>query len=159
MRVRLPFLFNMPALAAWPLAFFTGIAVLLGLLLVFVETAFDFAVYTGALFGPVAFVPLIARWKGMSIIRWAVGVVVMALLQIVTQATPLSLFLHPITVLLAVVLHQPPGPKAAPDTAEPEAEEGPPQPEADATPRPPDLPALNRPRRAGPRRSTRRRRW
>lgn len=155
MRVRLPFLFNMPALAAWPLAFATGIAVLFGLLLVFGGTPLDQPVFVAALFGPVAFVPLIARWKRMSVIRWTIGVVVMAIAQIAL----LMIFLHPITVLLAVMFHHPPGPKAAPDTAEPEAEEGPPQPEADATPRPPDLPALNRPRRAGPRRPTRRRRW
>ena len=157
MHGRLPFLFNMPALAAWPLAFVAGIAVLVSLLLMFGNTAYDRSAFIAALFGPVAFVPLIARWKGMSLIRWTAGVVVMALLQIAL----LMIFLHPITVLLAVVFHHPPRPQAMPESSAPvaEAEEAPPQPAADIAPRPVDLPALNRPRRPGPRRSNRRRRW
>ena len=149
MGVRLPFLFNMPALAAWPLGFFGGIALLVGLLLVFGGTSLDQPVFVAALFGPVAFVPLIARWKRMSLIRWTAGVVVLAVLQVVL----LMIFLHPITVLLAIVFHHPPRPNAAPEPSEPVAE-------AEEAPGVPSEPlqsaSQERPRT---RRSRRRRRW
>ena len=107
---RLPFLFNMPAVAAWPLAIVTGLALLIGLLLVFAGTPFDQPVYITALFGPVGLVPLIARWKRMSVFRWSIGAVVLAVGQMALQA----IFIHPLFVLLAVLYHQPPAPPLPP---------------------------------------------
>ncbi len=108
---RLPFLFNMPALMAWPLAVVSGLALLIGLSLVFADTAYNFRVYITALFGPVGLVPLIARWKRMSLIRWSAGVVMLAIVQGVLPTQPL---LHPMPVLLAAVYHRPPAPPLPP---------------------------------------------
>ena len=107
---RLPFLFNMPALAAWPLAILTGLALLVGLLLIFGGTPYDQPVYVTALFGPVGMVPLIARWKRMSVFRWSIGTVVLAVGQVALQA----IFIHPVIALLAVLYHQPPAPTLPP---------------------------------------------
>ncbi len=139
MRKGAPFLFNMSALAAWPLAYVLGIALLVGLLIIFGGGAYDSQVYVAALFGPVGLTPLIARWKGMSTIRWTIGAAVMSIVQI---AAPV-IFLHPVTVLLAIVFHQPPAPAASPPPP-PGAEQG----EAEA---PAPIPARLSAPRAGPR--------
>ena len=100
----------MPALIAWPLAVVSGLALLVGLLLVFAGTPFDQPVYITALFGPVGLVPLIARWKRMSVLRWSIGAVLLSVGQIALQA----IFIHPIFVLLAALYHHPPAPPLPP---------------------------------------------
>lgn len=101
----------MPAVAAWPLAVVSGLALLIGLALVFGGAAFDLQVYFGALVLPVALTPWVAGCKGMNRVRWSVVAAALGVLQMLTQLFalhPLSLVLHPVIVLLALVYLRPP---------------------------------------------------
>ena len=136
MQKKTPFLFSMPPLFAWPLAFMTSIALLLAAALVFGEPApetetgagdadeapavarevspVEQAVYLGLLIVPVGLIPMMARRKGMRAMRWSIAGVGVGFLQLVTQ----MIFVHPLMVLLALVYLRPQPPAAlapAPD--------------------------------------------
>ena len=128
-------LFNMHPLAAWPLAYFLGLALLFALVILFAGTSIDQTAYIVALFAPVGMVPLIARAKGMSPVRWGIGSVMVALMH---TALPVP-FIHPLPVLLAVIFHHPPRPHVHDAPAPPEhpAATAPPAPrDADSRPTP-----------------------
>lgn len=146
MQSKTPFLFSMSPLFAWPLAFFTSIALLLAAALVFGGTAeqsetpaqdtdettevtrqvssTEQAVYLGLLIVPVGLIPMMARRKRMNTMRWSIAGVGVGFLQLVTQ----MIFVHPLMVLLALVYlrAKPPAePAVTPDVRAPEAQDVP----------------------------------
>ncbi len=171
MQKKTPFLFSMSPLFAWPLAFFTSIALLLAAALMFGGTAeqsetpaqdtdetievtrqvssTEQTVYLGLLIVPVGLIPLMARRKRMNSMRWSIAGVGVGFLQLVTQ----MIFVHPLMVLLALIYlrpRPPAEPVATPDVraTEPQARES-----VEAPPSPGPAPT---PRRRLPRRRRRR---
>lgn len=136
MQQRTPFIFSMPPLYAWPLAFMTSIALLLATALVFSDGSADTempadngaatqetdeepaetrqaspveaAVYIGLLVLPVGLIPMMARRKRMNSMRWSIAGVGVGFIQLITQI----IFVHPLMVLLALVYLRPPLPTA-----------------------------------------------
>ncbi len=132
MQQKTPFLFSMPPLYAWPLAFMTSIALLLAAALVFSDGSADTgmpadngaatqetdeepaeprqtspveaAVYIGLLVLPVGLIPMMARRKRMNSMRWSIAGVGVGFVQLITQI----IFVHPLMVLLALVYLRPP---------------------------------------------------
>ena len=124
----------MPPLLAWPLAVTTSIALLIAAALMFAgsgapaETgmegtdeesevvqqvsATEQAIYLGLLIVPVGLIPVVARRKRMSTMRWSIAGVGVGFVQLLTQL----IFIHPLMVLVALIYLRA-QPQAAPSTA------------------------------------------